>query len=176
MKQICIAIEGHDASGKTTVATALAEEMGGAYIKPFRYLGDFLEWTWRTQKFHLTDQVARMAIADAAEDNADKVVLVFDRHWLTHFTVMPPHLLENWGELPITIMLWTDPDTTRERLRIRGEEPYAYDHDHYCPLYKTVAARYRVPVVETTSTTIEEAVRRVRAIISATGAGAQLGR
>lgn len=163
--QLSIAIEGHDASGKTSVALALAREMDGVYIKPFLYLGDFLEWTWKTRKFHVTDRAARLAIEASLEDNADKSVLVFDRHWFTHFTVMPLEYLKNWGQLPITILLWTDAETTRERLRQRGEPTDAYDHQHYCDLYGAMAVKYGIPVVDTTNITVEEALLKVKSII-----------
>jgi energy-coupling factor transporter ATP-binding protein EcfA2 len=48
--------------------------------------------------------------------------LVFDRHWMTMFTVLPERLWEAWGELPPTILCYADIGVVADRLLQRGED------------------------------------------------------
>src|SRR5438270_862702 len=93
-----LVVDGHDGSGKTSIARSVAARLGFAYVKPYDgNLGDFIAWAWGTTQFDLADAVARAAVSRelALIDGAEGAV--FDRHWLTMFTVLPEKYWANWG-------------------------------------------------------------------------------
>jgi thymidylate kinase len=162
MQQI-IVLDGHDGVGKTALAQALADRVGGVYVKPFNgSLGDMIAWLWGREDYDFADHLARLAVVKASESQPSGRLLIFDRHWLSLFTVLPESLFQHWYPLPPTILCWTDLHTTRRRLSDRGETEGDHDrHEHYIARYRELADRFAVPVVDTTKTTVGEALRAV---------------
>jgi len=151
-----IALDGHDGSGKSTMAARLADELGARLVKPFAdTLGDHIAWLWGRSQFTDADRLARASIDRFESLHADESV-VFDRHWLTMFTVLPEAYWSGWRNRPRTVVFATDPATTMRRLGARGEDPLSAElHKYYERMYREIAARFNVPVVDTTDSSIE---------------------
>jgi len=162
-----VVLDGHDGAGKSTIAEALSAKRSLRYIKPFHgSLGDFVAWAWQTERYELADAAARGALEFALSAVEPKTSVVFDRHWLTMFTVLPESLWPSWTNKPRTILCWTDPITTSVRLRDRGEEPGSLaHHELYCERYLSLARRFEVPVVDTTHLSVPEAIDQIESIL-----------
>lgn len=154
MKRRILVIDGHDGSGKTTFAHMLAEHYGFMYVKPFSdSLGDLIAWACKKEDFELANKLAIKSVEKILEENKEKV-LVFDRHWLSMFTVLPVEFHKMWDR-PITICCWTDPKTTVKRLKNREDDDVsAWNHDKFCSLYRDYANKYNIKLINTTDNDI----------------------
>ncbi|MCK9495591.1 MAG: hypothetical protein M0R75_08855 [Dehalococcoidia bacterium] len=162
-----LVIDGHDGAGKTSIAQRLDPEYG-RYVKPFGgTLGDHIAWLAgkaRTsdERWAEVDATARAAVESVLEQHADAERLIFDRHWLSMFTLLPEAYRLAWYPVPHTVLCWTSLDVTLHRLDRRGEAlGDVAAHRHYIEAYADLAARYRVPVVDTSELTPEEATAEV---------------
>lgn len=171
-KQEILVLDVHDGAGKTTLANLLAEKVSGEYVKPFNNsLGDMIAWLYKNQKYALTDTVSRLAIEKVYDENKydeNKNVncLIFDRHWLSIFTLLPEKYFSNWGKLPKTFLCWVDVETTIQRLTERGETILENDrHEYYCSQYKKLAERFGVPLIDTNKYNIDESLEKILAKI-----------
>lgn len=170
-----IVLDGHDGAGKTTLAMLVAREINAKYVKPFAdTLGDLIAWSFRRKQFDLTNTIALAAIEKIIDENSDEEVLVFDRHWLSMFTVLPKEYHEQWKPLPFTVLCWADEETTRRRLAEKGEKESLSNTRYYCELYKELAREYGVPVIDTTKSCIDTDVRRMCSLIRERGILAQM--
>lgn len=144
-----IVVDGHDGSGKTTISKRIAEEYGMKYVKPFSdSLGDLIAWSYRQCKFEFANNIASAAVEKQLSENKG-MGLVFDRHWLSMFTVLPVKFHSLWNR-PITICCWADVNTTINRLRTRNEnEINEWNHQLYCDLYKRYAEQYGAMLLDT---------------------------
>ena len=158
-----IALDGHDGSGKSSVAAALAARGYGSVVKPFSAgLGDYIAHLWGNRHFAEADRAARFAVRAVSRVPGR---LIFDRHWLTMATVLPERYMKAW-ERPKTVVCWADLPTTIERLRQRGEEIGDLDyHRFYLDEYRRIADRAGVAVVETTSLSVAEAATAIAEIL-----------
>ena len=144
-----LVVDGHDGAGKTTIAKCIAERYGMKYVKPFSdSLGDLIAWAYRQQKFEFANNIALAAIEKQLSDNKG-IDLVFDRHWLSMYTVLPEEFHSLW-QRPITICCWADVNTTINRLRSRNEfEVNEWNHEYYCEAYKNYAIKYGTMLLNT---------------------------
>jgi hypothetical protein len=151
--QRMLALDGEDGAGKSVLARRFAEKFGGRYVKPFAgELGDLIAWSWRTGRFSLADEMARAAITRIGEMYPESDLLVFDRHWITMFTVLPGSFHSGWTRIP-TVLCWTTPENTVERLTQRGEETDLEMHRHWCRVFREIAEDGGMPVLDTTQLT-----------------------
>jgi hypothetical protein len=162
---VVFVLDGHDAAGKTTLAALLAERTGARLIRPFEgKLGKLIAWSWGRSEFELADSIARASVRKELASNGGAPALVFDRHWLSLFTVLPRSFHDAWRPLPPTVLCWTDVETTCRRLAERGEPVGdVRTHEHYCARYRELAAEHGVPVVDTTRLGLEDAYEVVAA-------------
>jgi thymidylate kinase len=153
-----IAIDGHDGSGKTTIARLLAQKINAKYIKPFSdSLGDLIAWSYRKKEYSFANDIAIASIKMHLEENPGVECFVFDRHWLSMFTVLSQEFYNSWFPLPITILCWADVKTTEKRFNERNElEPYPGCHEYYCRVYKEIAKKYNVFIIDTSNESIPE--------------------
>jgi len=174
---LLIAFDGHDGAGKTTLAAAVAAQIGGTKVSPFGgTLGDFIAWNYRSRRYGMANDVALAAIRKALAEHDKAGALIFDRHWLSMFTVLPPRYRSSWRDRPFTILIWADPAATERRLIERGEAVDRPGNEYYCRVYRELAERYRVPMVDTTLGTLEENIARCRELIESLGPGRSTAR
>jgi len=162
-RPIIIALDGHDASGKTTLSKMLATKLNGKYIKPFSdSLGDLIAWSFRNEKLKLANDIALAAVEKEIQLNQEHNYLIFDRHWLTMFTVLPQDFFSQWQDKPTTILCWADVETTNKRLDERDEPKDQWCNEHYCKLYKDLAEEYGVFTVNTSGDSdIDERLKEI---------------
>jgi hypothetical protein len=161
-----VVLDGHDAAGKSTLAGLIARHYGWRHVRPFAgELGDFIAWSYRSRRYRLANEVALGAVARVLDENRDAPGLVFDRHWLCMFTVLPPGFRRAWRDRPPTILIWADPETTAIRQRERSEPVDEALNDYYCRVYRELADRYRVPVVDTSRASLQDSLAECLALI-----------
>ncbi len=148
-----IVLDGHDGSGKTTLARMAAESLDGTYAKPFDgTLGDMIMWLSDERRYELADQLARASIEKIMKEHHASPLPIFDRHWLSMFTLFPAELRDSWYPLPATILCWTDLETTKLRLSTRGEElGDGAEHERYIRLYRALAKSFDLPIIDTST-------------------------
>lgn len=157
-----LVVDGHDGAGKTSIARRL-DPVYGRYVRPFGgTLGDFIAWLAYRQRWTDLNEVARAAVEQVVEANRDAQRLIFDRHWLSMFTLLPDGFRSAWYPVPHTVLCWADLSTTLRRLDERDEPAGDVgEHERFIALYRDLAARYRVPVVDTSRLTLDEGVAEV---------------
>jgi deoxyadenosine/deoxycytidine kinase len=160
MRQPVIVLDGHDAAGKTTLAARLAEELGGLHVRPFAgTAGQLMLWSARQGNFAFTSDLARQAVAYTLAENTAPV-LVFDRHWMTVFSLLPESYWPAWEPLPPTVLCWANLETTLSRLAARGDvEMQLEEHLHYLSVYRDMAERFGCHILQTDQLTIAEATK-----------------
>jgi len=149
-KQLIIAIDGHDGSGKTTVSKLLAETINGKYVKPFSGdTGDLIVWAYKNKKYQFLEDLALNAINFTIDNNSNEPILVFDRHWLSIATLLPSNCVDKLAK-PITFLCWANIDTTMDRLFIRNDDQEkAWDNKKYCDLYRKLGLKNEVNIIDT---------------------------
>ena len=171
---LILAVEGHDASGKTTLARDLAAAIDAAYVRP--YGGDVGPRLLVDAAAGRSADVSRAGL-EAVRDciaRSTAPVLVFDRHWMTVFTLTHEADWEAWKPLPPTLLCWSDLATTLGRLGSRGENPGDVDeHAFYIAKYHELARRFRCEIVPTDilgpTDALTAAVRWARTILAGSG-------
>lgn len=127
-----IVVDGHDGTGKTTLSHGLAGALGGIAVRPFAdTLGDHVAWLWRAERYDEAGSLALAAVERVRAVTAARP-LVFDRHWLTMFTVLPERHWAAWYPLPPTVVLTAAAPVVASRLAARAEATGDLaEHDEY---------------------------------------------
>ena len=162
-----LALDGHDGSGKTTLAQRLAEKLGGCYVRPYcAPHGPELLTAAEAQQYERLTATARTARQEAIEaaQAAPGQPLIFDRLWITLFTLLPKEHRKSWLFRPPTAICWADWETTEARLKHRREtDPHsAARHQHYIQQYAEFAKIYDCFLVDTSACEEDEALERLR--------------
>lgn len=157
-KQQVFVLDGHDAAGKTTLAARLAAELGGVHIRPFAgTVGQLMLWSARRQDFAFTSALARQAVEYALAEN-EQPVLIFDRHWMTVFSLLPESYWPAWEPLPPTVLCWISLETTVSRLAARNDvEMSLEEHIHYLSVYQKLGEQFGCRLLQTDQLMVEEA-------------------
>ena len=156
-RRTILVLDGHDGSGKTTLAARLARHLGGAHVRPYSgIVGRLFLWAVERGDFSFAGDLARHAI-DYALAKEDAPVLIFDRHWMTAFSVLPEAFWGDWGPPPPTALCLAGLETTLARLAGRpDDEDHAYDHRHCISVYRNLGPRFGCHVVDTDDLTLDE--------------------
>jgi thymidylate kinase len=92
-----IAIDGYDGSGKTTIALQISKRINGTYVKSYNNdLGRVIWSLINDEEYELASLIARTACRKEAERYKDAPYVIFDRHWMTMFTLIPEEFLDSW--------------------------------------------------------------------------------
>jgi hypothetical protein len=163
MVKTILALDGHDASGKTTLARRLANVLGAVCVRPFAAKNGTRLLALAASDPDGVTPFARDVLA-AAADTAVGGVLVFDRHWLTVCSLLPERLWPRWQLLATTptALCWADLPTTLARLRARDEPAQpASEHAHYLEIYQRLAIGHGCLVVRTDQEPEEQSLARL---------------
>ncbi|MNB76265.1 hypothetical protein D3C75_229270 [compost metagenome] len=160
----CLVFDGHDCSGKSTLSSLFVKRHpNSVYIRPFeKNIGELFWWLYTKKEYELANNLALNSVRKAAAEKDDNSLLVFDRHWLTLFSILPEQYWEAWVPLPKTILCWTDPINTNLRMEERGEkELYDGYNEYYCNYYLKLARQFGVKILDTSNKTQEESLNEV---------------
>lgn len=170
VSQVHLVIDGHDGAGKTTLAAWLAEELGGVHVRPFKgILGEQMLHSSERGDFRAAALLAWRGVESVLESQGASI-LVFDRHWMTVFTLLPETFWGDWLPVPPTTLCWSTLETTRKRLRLRGEAVDGVNHEHYLPLYRDLGDRFGCHLLRTDQLSLEESREQLVAWAEAHGA------
>lgn len=150
-----MALDGHDAAGKTTLAQALAARIGGVYQRPFHgSLGTELLRAGARGDFDRVVALGEQAIGTALEVDGSGPPIVLDRSWMTVASLIEPDHLSaffaTWTKWVPTALCWADLPTTLQRLNRRSEPAETMEaHQRYLARYWELADQSQSPVVRT---------------------------
>lgn len=150
-----IGIDGHDGSGKTTLAKALVNAVGGSYCRPFGgAAGRELLAAAESGDSLRAIEIGRNAVSLALEPFGDSSPVVLDRSWVTVASLMPWDVFDrHWPTRMPAIVCWCDLETTLERLSHRPESPKRTSwHAHYLARYRELADFGSCPLLRTDET------------------------
>ncbi|MFZ4262456.1 hypothetical protein ACFRAE_10445 [Sphingobacterium sp. HJSM2_6] len=161
-----IALDGHDAVGKTTLGQLLAAQLNGVYVRPFQ--GDY-----GTQLIKLADEEKFEELITFAENRFQEIkkshiheTLIFDRHWMTVLSLLPKTYWLKWQDFPKTFLLTAQLDTIKHRLSQRIEKQYSDEyHQYYLTLYQELAKQFAVTTLNTDQHTPLEMLNLINEIL-----------
>jgi hypothetical protein len=145
---IAIALDGHDGSGKTSLAKLIAQRNGGIYVRPFGPpVGDSLISAYNAGDESQVVDIGMRAMHAALATPGGKF-LVLDRGWLTIQTLLQRDFERVWSVECQTILCHCGLDETIRRLEARDKEtePRTW-HDHFISMYLDRARALGVEVV-----------------------------
>ena len=175
-ERLIVALDGHDGSGKTTLAYALAERLGGTMVRPFA--GETGAQLLHAGERQDIDELLRIGATalDACLGPAGDAPLVLDRAWMTVASFVPAseELFNCWRHWIPTTLCWADLDTTLARL---GARPDEHDdqlgwHGHYLSVYWGLAERSASPILRTDQLDTQSCIEMLYAWASARPGGA----
>ena len=160
-----LVIEGVDGSGKTSIADTLALRLGARCVKPFGgETGSRIRALNESGEKGAAERLARHAAHETALRNADARLLIYDRHWLSILAYISDIFAPNWRPYPPTLLLYASPEKVQERLRARGTPREELRRiAHYADRLDVLAARFHVPRLDTTDTSVDDAVSIIMA-------------
>lgn len=171
-----VGIDGHDGTGKTTIAGNVAAQLGMRYLRPFGgHRG--LELS-RASAEGNTQEVLRIgaaALNDALQSAAGRGPAIFDRSWLTVASLVDDaEFHATWTLWIPTVLCWADLPTTLARLAQRDEpEESEARHRYYIAKYKTIAAANGCPLVDTSHSGVEASTAEMAQVVLALLDGAR---
>ncbi|MGE5328645.1 MAG: hypothetical protein ACM3KR_03950 [Deltaproteobacteria bacterium] len=153
-----IVIDGHDFSGKTILAKAISETYKDSqYLRPFdNSIGDLFWWCFTKKNYEIANKLAESSIEKCKEKYEEKLI-IFDRHWVTLFSILPEEYWASWYPLPITIICWANPEVTDLRMRKAQENELYYGYNqYYCEVYRAIAEKFGTYFIDTSYKTEEQ--------------------
>ncbi len=161
---LVLVLDGHDASGKTTLADRLATVLNACHLRPFAgAAGRQFTSAVDQEDFDEAARIAHNAVQDSLAA-ATSSIAIFDRHWMTVFSILPEAYWHSWKPLPPTTLCWADLPATLERLKHRPQlDSDDFDHPHYLSVYWKLATTFACNIVRTDKLDLEESLATVLA-------------
>lgn len=162
-----IVIDGHTASGKSTIAKRICERIGSTYLKPYdATVGEINRWVFDERpKEDL--QCFRKCVDNFFLTSSPRDC-VFDRLFPSTLSMLPNKLWPQ--ELPLretTFILWTSPQIIEQRLALRGRNNWTREyHEFFSDAFRKVAETYDVPLIDTEEKSEEDVVDQIVSTIS----------
>jgi len=168
--RMIIALDGHDGSGKTTLAAELGVRLGGNAVRPFSgAAGSKLMEAGERGWVEELVTVGSKAIDDAIASVPGASPLVLDRGWLTVASFVPDSELffRTWTRWMPTALCWADLETTLSRLSRRRDENSETEawHRRYIESYRQLAERSGSLLLRTDLLDMESCIDRLIAWI-----------
>lgn len=162
-ERFIFALDGHDGTGKTTLAQRLASALGGTYIRPYgEPFGPALLQAAEAKDYNTVIQVGKQAFERATVEAPLTGPLIFDRLWITVFTLVPESYHCQWNMRPPTAVCWVDLDTTLARLAGRQEAICERQwHEYYIHLYQELSQKYQCEFIPTHQLDEQQALARL---------------
>lgn len=159
-----IGIDGHEGTGKTTIARGAADALNASYVRPFG--GERGRLLSRADEAGDTDGVLRIgdaAITAAIRRSGPMRPIVVERSWITVGSlVSDEEFYERWQLWIPTILCWADLPTTLKRVGHGAEALEARDrHRHFVDRYRRMAEDRGCVIVDTSNATDDEAIAQV---------------
>ena len=151
-KNTILALDGHDGSGKTTLAKLFAEQIGGIYIRPFDSDSGPQLLNYADKQDYKNVSLFGKHTIKKYDDAYSGEILVFDRHWMTVFSLLPESYRHDkiWYPLPSTMLCFSNLENTLSRLQVRSEKVYDQNyHTYYLDLYLNLSKQYNINVLRT---------------------------
>lgn len=163
---VILIFDGHDGTGKTTLAKALSKVINAQYLRPFEgKTGEALIEAANAEDFDKVITIGRMAIHTKIDSVTTHKPLIFDRHWLTVLSLLPETYQKCWPYQDKTYsFLCTAPlQTVKERLHTRKEKKFEDTyHSHYLKKYQELAAKCNVQILDTQKKSVEELIKDLK--------------
>jgi thymidylate kinase len=160
-----IAFDGHDGSGKTSLSKMFSEKSNAMYIRPFGGDTGMQLLSLAEKKDYEAVLTFGFSTIQDCYDKCKDETLVFDRHWMTVFSLIPEtyfHVLDSWKPLPETFLCYADLDTTLIRLRKRTEEAFSKEyHQHYLDIYKKLGLQYNATIIRTDQHSLTDCLNQI---------------
>lgn len=154
-----LAVDGHDGTGKTTLAMWLAKQVDGTYQRPFSgALGAALLNAANRGDVTQVIALGNEGIDTAISAAGDRRPIVLDRCWMTVASLVTwTEFSSAWKCWIPTILCWADLETTVSRLNQRAEEPETVEsHRHYLRVYCELAERTDSRILRTDLNSLDE--------------------
>lgn len=163
---LVIALDGHDGAGKTSLAGALASQIGGTCVQPFSgTAGRALLNAGIRGDAEALVTIGTEAIEKAISSVPGTNPIILDRGWMTAASFVPASdfFFSTWKRWIPTTLCWADLENTLSRLSIRQEErsESVNWHRSYLDSYMKLAKDSGCPVLRTDLLDSEECLRRL---------------
>ena len=124
-ERLIVALDGHDGAGKSTLAVALANRLGGRAVRPFSgAIGAKLMSVGERGDVVGLIRVGNTAIEQAVSSVPSSVPIVLDRSWMTVASFIPrsEEFFRQWNFWVPTALCWAELEITLSRLAERHNE------------------------------------------------------
>ena len=165
-----IAFDGHDGAGKTGIAKDVVSRLeNSVYVKPYDgLLGDYIAWLYRIKSWSLLNETSQHAVQFALSSLNKEAYeyAIFDRGWLSIFTILPKEFWVSWEFRPYTVLFWCSPTTVVKRLKERNEDEGVFaNHEYFCNLYRSISEEMKLPIINTSIDSYETCVSNALSLV-----------